>query len=143
MIDAPPERVFAFFENIEENYTKWHPDHRVFKWVKGGPMREGAIAYSEQMMHGKLHKMPGKFVKVIPNRLIEFRWTNPFLRFFSPRNVWIFRAAGGGCRFIAETDIRLGWISSHMKRVHKALEQGRTHLKEEGENLKRLVEQTA
>jgi len=30
-IAAAPEKVYAFFENIEANYLKWHPDHRVFK----------------------------------------------------------------------------------------------------------------
>ena len=139
-IDAPPERVYAFFENIEENYTKWHPDHIVFRWTKGAGLEEGAVAYSEQRMHGKVHKLSARFTQVIPNRRVEFRWTNPIARFFAPRNVWIFEPTNGGCRFIAEGDIRLGWISSRMKRVRNALEQGKTHLRQEGENLKRLVE---
>jgi hypothetical protein len=33
--EAPPEKVCAFFENIEQNYTKWYPDHRLLRWVKG------------------------------------------------------------------------------------------------------------
>ena len=139
-IDAPPKQVYGFFENIEENYTKWHSDHRVFRWTDGGTLRKGAVAYSEQMMHGKLHRLPARFVKVVPGRLVEFQWMNPLLRFFAPRNVWVFEATGEGCRFIAESDIRLGWISARMKRVHHLLEQGKTHLREEGENLKRLVE---
>ena len=113
----------------------------VFRWVKGDTLREGAVAYSEQRVHGKIHKMSVKFTKVIPNQLVEFRWVNPLARFFAPRNVWIFKPTDGGCRFIAEGDLRLGWISSRMKRTKKALEAGRIHLKEEGENLKRLVEQ--
>jgi hypothetical protein len=34
-IHASPEAVYAFFEDIEENYTKRHPDHIVFHWVAG------------------------------------------------------------------------------------------------------------
>jgi uncharacterized protein YndB with AHSA1/START domain len=138
-IHARPERVYAFFENLERNYTKWHPDHVVFRWVKGGGLEEGATAYAEQRMRGKLHRLPVRFTKVIPNRLIEFEWVNPLARFFAPRNVWIFEATNGGCRFIAECEIRLGWISSRMSHVRRALDRGRTHLREEGENLKRLV----
>jgi uncharacterized protein YndB with AHSA1/START domain len=139
-IDTHPERVYAFFLNIEQNYTKWHPDHIVFRWVKGNTIQQGAVAYSEQRVHGKIHKMSATFTKVIPNQLVEFRWDNLLARFFAPRNVWIFQPTNGGCRFIAESDLRLGWISSRMKHAKKALEAGRIHLKEEGENLKRLVE---
>jgi len=141
-IDASPQRVYAFFEKIEQNYAKWHPDHRVFRWVTDGGLKQGAVAYSEQMMHGKLHKLRARFTKVIPNRIVEFKWVNPIIRFFAPRNVWIFEATDTGCKFIAEGDVRIGWISSRMKRVRIALDQGRAHLKEEGENLKQLVEHT-
>jgi uncharacterized protein YndB with AHSA1/START domain len=142
-IDASPESVFAFFMNIEANYTKWHPDHVVFRWVKGNLLEEGAIAYSEQYMHGSLHKLKARFAKVIPNRRVEFLWVNPLLRFFAPRNAWILEPLNGGCRFTAESDIRLGWISSRMNRVKRRLDGGRKHLAEEGENLKHLVEADA
>jgi uncharacterized protein YndB with AHSA1/START domain len=140
-IEAPPEKVYAFFENIEENYTKWHPDHRVFRWMTEGGLKQGAVAYSEQMVGGKLHKLRARFTKVVPNHLVEFKWVNPISRFIAPRNTRVFEATDTGCKFIAEGDIRLGWISSRMKRVRAALDQGRVHLKEEGENLKQLVEQ--
>ena len=139
-INASPETVYAFFVNIEQNYTKWHPDHVVFRWIEGEALEEGATAYSEQYAHGSIHKMKPRFTKVIPNRRVEFSWMNPFHRFFAPRNVWKFESTPGGCRFSAEHDIRLGWISSRMDRVKRGLDAGRQHLKEEGENLKRLVE---
>ncbi len=139
-IDAPPEAVYAFFDNLEENYTKWHPDHVVFRWVEGRGIQEGVVAYSEQRMHGKVHKLPARFSKVIPNRRIEFVWVNPLFRFFAPVNIWIFEPIDGGCRFTAESVIRLGWISSRMESMKKKLDDGRKHLAEEGENLKRLVE---
>jgi hypothetical protein len=34
MIAAPAERVFAFFEEMEANYTSWHPDHITFRWLQ-------------------------------------------------------------------------------------------------------------
>ncbi|MFH1680387.1 MAG: SRPBCC family protein [Candidatus Eisenbacteria bacterium] len=139
-IDAPPESVYGFFLDIEENYTKWHPDHVVFRWIEGGSLAKGAVAYSEQYIHGKLHRLKARFTKVVPYREIEFSWVNPLIRFFAPRNTWVFEPAGGGCRFTAEGDLRLGWISSRMGRVKQRLEEGRRHIEEEGENLKRLVE---
>jgi hypothetical protein len=66
--------------------------------------------------------------------------TNPFARFFAPRYLWLFEATEGGCRFVAEGDVRLGSILSRLRHVQQALAAGRKHLAEEGENLKRLVE---
>lgn len=140
-IDASPEEVFAFFVNIEENYTKWHPNHNEFRWIKGRPMEVGSVAFADQMGRGKSQKLNTRIDRVEPNRRIEFSWTNPFAKFFLPRNAWLFEPINGGCRFTAESDVRLGWISSRMAHVKEGIEEGRKHLKEEGENLKRLVEE--
>jgi uncharacterized protein YndB with AHSA1/START domain len=140
-IDASPEEVFAFFVNLEENYTRWHPNHNEFRWIKGEAMHEGSVAFADQMGRGKSQRQNVRIDRVEPNRRIEFSWTNPLVRFLLPRNVWVFEPANGGCRFTAESDVRLGWISSRMTHVRKGLEEGRVHLKEEGENLKRLIEE--
>ena len=142
-IDASPEAVYAFFENLEANYTRWHPDHIVFRWTKGSGLEEGAVAYSEQRVHGKVHKLSAEFTEVLPGRRVVFRWVNPLARLFAPRNIWIFEPDHGGCRFRAEGEVRLGWISSRLKRTEEALAAGLRHLAEEGENLKRLVEADA
>jgi len=142
-IAATPASVYAFFENIQENYTKWHPDHIVFRWTRGDGLVEGAVAYSEQRIHGKVHGMPVRFTKVVPAKRVEFELTNPIARFFAPRYLWLFEETEGGCRFVAEGDVRLGGIVSRLRHVQQALAAGRRHLAEEGENLKRLVESGA
>ena len=139
-IAASPESVYSFFEHLPENYTKWHPDHIVFRWIEGDGLAEGSVAYSEQRMRGKVHKLPARFTKVIPAERVEFELTNPIARFFAPRYVWLFESTAGGCRFVAEGDARLGWISARLKHVQGALAAGQKHLAEEGESLKRLVE---
>jgi uncharacterized protein YndB with AHSA1/START domain len=139
-IAASSASVYSFFEHIEENYTKWHPDHVVFRWIKGDGLAEGSVAYSEQRMRGKVHGLPARFTKVVPAKRVEFELTNPIARFFAPRYLWLFEATEGGCRFVAEGDVRLGRISSRLRHVQEALAAGRKHLAEEGENLKRLVE---
>jgi hypothetical protein len=35
LIEAPPERIFTFFEEMDQNYVAWHPDHIAFRWTKG------------------------------------------------------------------------------------------------------------
>jgi len=59
-IDATPESVWVFFDSIENNYTKWHPDHVMFRWVEGKRFEKSAVAYTEQNVHGSLHKMKVK-----------------------------------------------------------------------------------
>jgi hypothetical protein len=34
-IRSTPERFFAFFERMDANYLRWHPDHRLFRWESG------------------------------------------------------------------------------------------------------------
>jgi len=68
-IEATPEKIFDFFVRIDENYKAWHPDDHVeFRWIKGKPLEEGAIRYSEEYLHGKLHKAKVLYTKIVPNR---------------------------------------------------------------------------
>lgn len=40
-IDAPPNDLCLFFENLEENYKLWHPqDHIIFKWLGVSRLRQ-------------------------------------------------------------------------------------------------------
>lgn len=55
-IRTTPEKVFDFFLHIEENHKAWHPDHMTVRWIKEKPLEEGSIEYSEEYLHGKLHK---------------------------------------------------------------------------------------
>ncbi|MDZ7730887.1 MAG: SRPBCC family protein [Natrialbaceae archaeon] len=43
-IDATPEDVFGFFEDMAENYKRWHPNHITFRWVDGDGLEPGATS---------------------------------------------------------------------------------------------------
>ncbi len=37
-IEADVEKVWDFFDNLEENYLSWHPkDHVTCRWIRGRP----------------------------------------------------------------------------------------------------------
>jgi hypothetical protein len=55
-IRAPPERFFAFFDEMDANYLRWHPDHRLFRWEEGRGLRVGVVFYFEEVFGGKLLK---------------------------------------------------------------------------------------
>ena len=140
-IKATPEKVYDFFLHMEENYKPWHPDnHLDFRLIKGRALEEGAVAYFEEHLHGKQHKIKVRYTKILSNRAIEFRVTNPIWRIFYPKSRMTIEPKEDGCIFTATNHFRLGPISSRLKHVKMRLDTVRKHMKEEGENLKKLLE---
>jgi hypothetical protein len=42
-IRTTPDEIARFFDGLEENYTRWHPDHHAFTWIEGQGLPEGAV----------------------------------------------------------------------------------------------------
>lgn len=142
-INAPPEKIFEFFLNIDkERYILWHPsDHVEFHFEKGNRIEEGAIAYFEEYIHGELHKMKVVYTNIIPNRLIEFKLTNRFWRIFLTKSTFLIEPKNGGCIFKAYNYFRLGPISPRSEKVKIQFATVKKHMKEEGLNLKKIMEE--
>jgi hypothetical protein len=142
-IKTTPEKIFNFFLHIEDNYKDWHPeDHICFKWIKGKPLEVGSSGYFEEHIHGKLHKTKVIYTKIILNEEIEFRISNPIWRIFYPKSMLVIEQKEGSCIFTAINYFRLGLISSRSKRVLNQFEAVKKHMREEGENLKEILEKT-
>jgi hypothetical protein len=138
LINTTPDRIFAFFEHMDENYLRWHPDHLLFRWEKGRGLSEGVEFYFEEHIGEQLLKKRVRFTHIEPNRHIEFAVTNPLIRLIMPRLLFAIEPQGEQCRFIAEIHIRTGPIGAKLNaREFNAVRQ---HMKEEGENLKKLLE---
>jgi hypothetical protein len=139
------EKIFNFLTSIvdDDSYKAWHKeDHVCFRWLKGPPWTEGSVVYAEEYIHGKLHKLKFKITKIVPNKRIEYIPVSRFLRKFFPKNEFVIEQKGEFCLFIASGTFRLGWITKTF--FKKALENGlaslKKHMKEEGENLKEILE---
>lgn len=63
------------------------------------------------------------------------------MRLVVPRFSFEIRPEGDVCRFIAKTPIRTGPIGAWLNR--REFDAVRTHMREEGENLRRLLEAPA
>jgi hypothetical protein len=138
VIRTTPDRIFDFFEHMDENYLRWHPDHLLFRWEQGRGLREGVEFYFEERIGGQLLKKKVRFTRIEPNRHIEFAVTNRLIRLLMPRLLFAMEAQGDRCRFVAEIHIRTGPIGARLNaREFNAVRQ---HMKEEGENLKRILE---
>jgi hypothetical protein len=140
-IDSTADAFFDFFERMDEHYLQWHPDHQLFRWVKGRGVAEGVEFYFEEIIGGKLMKKHVVFTRVESKHYLEFTFTNRLLRFVMPRIS--FRAAGAGTRIevTAEIHVRTGPVGAWLNRREFAAV--RRHMREEGENLKRILESAA
>lgn len=139
-IEAPAEKIFSFLTGLKdaESYRAWHPDHVVMRWIKGEPFAEGSILYFEEYLHGKIHKAKFICTKVVTNRLIEYGPPPPLSILF-PGNQFIIEPLDeSSCTFTATVKMRMGPLSGRLNRTQ--IEGVKTHMKEEGENLKAILE---
>ena len=148
-VEAPPEKVFEWLVQRltdKEACLAWHPDHVELRWIKGEPLQEGSILYAEEYIHGRLYRLKLRVTKVVPNRVIEYRSLFPF-SILAPGNTFLVEPKGeNSCIFTAMVGLRrLGlprWLPKKLRKNPKyiiaATEQ---HMKEEGENLKRALEE--
>lgn len=100
------------------------------------------MIYAEEYIHGKLHKIKFIISRIIPNRLIEYTPLSRILRIYFPKNTFSMELKGDTCLFTASGILRVGRLAKIFAKgkLNAALTSVRRHMKEEGENLKRLLE---
>jgi hypothetical protein len=141
-INATPKRIFEWFSQLDSNYLEWHPDHVVCKYLTGKFFEEGSIIYAEEYLHGELHKLKMKTVRYLPNSLIEYKILG-----LGSKGSFIVEPRGKTSNFIATLDFGFGIplldkiIDPILERVLSSqLGALRMHMKEEGQNLKGILE---
>lgn len=137
-IDAAPERVFLFFEAMEDNYLRWHPDHLVFRWLGERGVKPGNRFHFEERIAGKLLKKTVRFTRVEPGRHVEFTPQWWLMRAFLPRILFRMSPGGGGALVTQELHLRTGPLGAWLNR--REFDAVRRHMHEEGINMKRLLE---
>jgi hypothetical protein len=140
-VKAAPEKVFEWLVQRfkdKESYQAWHPDHIDVRWIKGGPLQEGSISYAEEYLHGQLHKLKFVITKIVPNEKVEYGFLFP-LSIFAPGNAFLIEPKGKrSCIFTATVSFRGGPLIKKLARSE--IEAVKRHMKEEGENLKNVLE---
>ena len=144
-INTTAEKVFDFLTGIEddESYRAWHQkDHVSFRWLKGKPWAEGSVLYAEEYLHGKLHKLKFEIIKIDRGRRIEYAPTSRFLRKYFPKNEFIIEQKDKSCLFTASGTCLVGKLGKifFKKKIENGLSSVRKHMREEGENLKKILE---
>jgi hypothetical protein len=138
-IRTTPEAIFRFFEDMEQHYLQWHPEHVLFRWVSGRGVSEGTVFYFEEYIAGKLLKKEVVFTRVVPGQHIEFAPTFWLLKLFLPRFLFRIVQEPEGCVFIAEIHLRMGPLAAKLNK--RELDAVRQHMHVEGESIKRILEE--
>ncbi len=136
-ISTSPEKILDWLLHLEENYRAWHPDHVACSWTAGEPRRVGSVLSIEEYIHGELHKMKFRLTE-IGNTRIEYDILFP-LSIICPRGSFHANPKNDSCIFVATLTFRWGHLLSILFR--KRIEALKTHMREEGENLKRILEE--
>ncbi|UCG28485.1 MAG: SRPBCC family protein [Bacteroidales bacterium] len=140
-IRTTPEKIFAWFSRLPEEYMSWHPDHVSCLVVHGSLPEVGSVIECREYLHGKLHSLRLRITKVIPDKRIDFEVKG------MGRGAFEARVAGDTVRFVAELDIGPGTpvIGDLFDLIFsllfgKRIEAMRKHMAEEGRNLKAILE---
>ncbi|NPE29525.1 SRPBCC family protein [Methanococcoides sp. SA1] len=139
-IDRPPEVIVEWLDHFSENYTSWHKDHVIAKWIRGKNFEKGAILYAEEYLDGKLEKLSFEITKITKGKLIEYKTLFPHSIICPGGSFSIEPHNSNGSVFTATLSFRFGWLLS--KNAKKRVEAIRTHMREEGENLKEILEKS-
>lgn len=137
-IRARPGQVFRFFEEMEKNYLRWHPDHRAFRWLDYGGLRDGSRFYLEERIGGKLLRRTMVITQVESGRLLAFAPASFWIRLLMPRLSFRIEGIRGGSRLEADIRVRTGPLGAWLNR--KEFDAVRLHMRQECENLKGIVE---
>lgn len=143
-IRSSPVDAFSYLTGIvdDEGFKTLNPDNIGFRWLKGEPWKEGSIAHAEKYLHGKPHRFRFVISIVVPYRQIEYRPTSWATRMVFPKKEFIIEQTPEGCRFISSATFRIGWIGRKLfqRNIDDGLSHFRAYLREEGRNLKRILE---
>lgn len=141
LINTPPEKVWTWLNDLPGHYREWHPAHIACRYERGQRLEAGAVLYAEEFLHDRLHRLRLQATEVVPGRALYYRglgFTGAFL--LEPVN--------GLTNFTAELDIgmRFGILGSILDTALRLVLGDRlaafqAHMREEGVNLKRLLEE--
>lgn len=137
-IHSSAEDVYRFFEEMAENYERWHPDHIAFRWVGGDELERGTEAYFEERIGGKTQRKTVRFTEVVPDRYIEFRPTSRLVGLLMPHISFTIAPDREGCELTQRIEVRTGPVGAWLNR--REFDAVRTHMREEGENLRTVLE---
>jgi hypothetical protein len=147
-VAASPEAVWRFFSELDEHYTDWHPEHLSWRTLRGRPLAKGTIWFADEWV-GPLRVSSRFFVEdAEPGRFFAYRLGFPSSIVRAGGSFRLVPVSGSACELIEE--VRLGFstpvigaLLDRLLAIVLPLGELRRHIREEGENLARLLDSSA
>ena len=89
-----------------------------------------------------IYEPMGQLKKIIPNKRMEYMPKSRFVRMFFPKNEFVLEQKGEFCKLTASGTYRVGRLGKFFfkKAIENGLSSVKKHMREEGENLKIILE---
>ena len=137
-LDATPAAVWQWLTHMTDAYTDWHPDHVSAAWVDGPPNHVGSVMRAVERLGGHEEDLLLELTEIDPPSHFGYR-IGRSIGLLVPRGSFDIRPDDtGGCWFTARIWYRFGRMTE--KIFGGRLSIIRTHMEQEGRNLKRLVD---
>jgi hypothetical protein len=140
-IQTTPEQLFNWLESMPQEYGYWHVDHIACRVIKGSMFQPGSEIECKEYLHGKLHTMRFRPTRVDPGRRMEYEIVA------LGRGAFEVIPKGEEVEFVAELGLGsdfpiVGRLVDAVLRalLGRRLEAMRQHMREEGQNLKKILE---
>lgn len=126
---------------MPQEYVSWHPDHVACHVVKGSLLQPGCEIKCQEFLHGQLHTLRLRLTRVDPGKRIEY-----MIPGFG-RGAFEVISEEDKVEFVAELGLGstlpiVGPLIDAVLRtlLRPRLEAMRQHMREEGQNLKKIIE---
>jgi len=137
-LDASQARVWKWLVHLVDGYADWHPSHVSAEWIVGPPNRVGSVMRAVERLGDREEDLIFELTEIDPPSHFGYR-IGRSIGLLLPRGSFDVQSDdAGGCWFTARIWYRFGRLTE--KVLGERLSILRSHLEEEGENLKRLVE---
>lgn len=140
-IQTTPRQIFKWLELLPQEYRSWHPDHVACRVIKGSLLQPGCEIECQEYPHGQLHTLRLRLTRVDPGKRMKYEISRLGKGAFEviPKD--------GEVEFVAELGLGSDFpiVGSLVDVVLRALlsrrlEAMREHMREEGQNLKEIIE---
>ena len=150
VINSNPERIWEFLSSLHQdnNYKKWHPkDHITYILRKGSMGKVGGIAYFEESLGTFTLRLSYITVKANYPNYVEYEAVPPLRWLYAGKGTftmdWLDAESTKFTAYV-EYGYRIpvfGQVFDWITEKLVPLAVARTHIREEGENIKHILEQ--
>ena len=137
LINSAAEPIWEWLADLPQHYAEWHPDHVSAEWERGDLNQVGSTLRAVEYLGGKREVLRFEITSVDPPHRFEYRIRGP-ISLLLPCGGFALVQEDPGLWFTASISYRFGALVERLfSRRSAALRQ---HMKEEGENLKLIIE---